>query len=122
MDARTDIFSFGVVLYELLAGRRPFAAHSTTEELHRIIHRSPEPLNEEVPLPLRTIVEKALRKDPAERYQTMRQRSLILAKILSDRENPRYSVSFSPFLPRALPGRSSEIQTKACHENSRSGR
>ena len=72
LDARSDVFSFGVVLYELLSGRRPFSGVSDLEVLQAIIHGAPTPLGDAVPLPLRMVVEKALEKDPAERYQTMR--------------------------------------------------
>ena len=96
MDARTDVFSFGVVLYELLAGRRPFAAGSRTDELNRIIHNSPEPLGQDVPLPLRMIVGKALHKDPAERYQTMRDVVVDLRALLRDRPASGMSVVDRP--------------------------
>ena len=72
LDARSDIFSFGVVLFELLAGRRPFAGDSDVELLSAIIHTSPAPLSDDIPLALRMVVDKALEQDPAERYQTMR--------------------------------------------------
>jgi hypothetical protein len=65
-------FSFAVVLYELLANRRPFQAATNLQTLHTIIEQEPEPLGEDVPVPLRMIVEKALEKDPQERYQSMR--------------------------------------------------
>jgi eukaryotic-like serine/threonine-protein kinase len=73
LDARSDIFSFGIVLYEILGGKRPFTGVSDLELLKTIIHGSPEPLGGEVPLALRNVVEKALEKDPAERYQSMRE-------------------------------------------------
>ncbi|MFN0170021.1 MAG: protein kinase domain-containing protein [Bryobacteraceae bacterium] len=71
LDARSDIFSFGVVLYEALAGRRPFAGATDLEVLQRIIHGTAHPLSEGIPLALRTVVHKALEKDLAKRYQSM---------------------------------------------------
>ena len=71
-DARSDIFSFGVVLYEVLSGRQPFAGASDLEVLQGVQHHTPDPLDGEIPPALRTVVEKALEKDPAERYQSMR--------------------------------------------------
>ena len=71
LDCRSDIFSFGVVLYEALAGQRPFVGGSEVDILHAILHRPPAPLSDEVPLPLRLIVEKALDKEPAHRFQSM---------------------------------------------------
>jgi Tol biopolymer transport system component len=72
LDARSDIFSFGVVLYEALAGRRPFTGATSLDLLQTVIHGKPDPLGEEIPLALRMAVEKALEKDPAERYQSTR--------------------------------------------------
>jgi serine/threonine protein kinase/Tol biopolymer transport system component len=71
LDARSDVFSFGIVLYELLAGRRPFAAANELEVLKEIQHASPPPLPASVPETVQAIVDKALEKAPAERYQTM---------------------------------------------------
>jgi Tol biopolymer transport system component len=71
VDARSDIFSFGAVLYEVLAGRRPFTGASDVDVLHAVVHRAGEPLPEHVPLSLRMVVEKALEKDPADRFQSM---------------------------------------------------
>ena len=71
-DARSDIFSFGLVLYELLSGRRAFTGKTDLEVMQRIIHQPPEPLGEDLPASLRASIEKALEKDPADRYQSMR--------------------------------------------------
>ena len=73
LDARSDIFSFGVVLYEMLSGKRPFGGRTDLEVLKTIIHGESPPLNEEVPEAYRNVVMKALQKSPAERYQSMRE-------------------------------------------------
>jgi eukaryotic-like serine/threonine-protein kinase len=82
LDARSDIFSFGVVLYEVLAGQRPFTGASHPDVLHAILHLAAGPLPEEVPLPLRTIVEKALEKNPADRFQSMRDLVVDLRRVV----------------------------------------
>ena len=71
LDARSDVFSFGIVLYELLAGSRPFAAANDLEVLKAIAHATPAALPDGVPELLRNAVDKALEKEPADRYQTM---------------------------------------------------
>jgi eukaryotic-like serine/threonine-protein kinase len=67
VDHRTDIFSLGVVVYEMLAGQRPFRGTSQVETMHAIINTPPPPLSQ--PPELRDILDKALAKDPKERYQ-----------------------------------------------------
>src|SRR5262245_17639747 len=80
LDARSDIFSFGVVLYELLSGRQPFIGSTELEILRKVQHQTPEPLESSVPATLRMVVEKAMDKDPAERYQTMQELVLDLRR------------------------------------------
>ena len=72
VDARSDIFSFGVVLYEMLCGQRPFNADSDIELLGKIVSSAPAALPEHLPIGLRMIVEKALEKEPGDRYQSAR--------------------------------------------------
>ncbi len=72
LDIRSDVFSFGIVLYEMVAGHAPFSGSNGLELLQTIIHGKPRPLGDEIPATLRMIVGKALEKNPAERYQSMR--------------------------------------------------
>ena len=80
VDHRTDIFSFGCMLYETAAGARPFGGGSTVDILHRIIHEEPPPLpaTARFPAELQRIIRKCLAKDPGERYQSMKEVALDL--------------------------------------------
>ena len=69
VDARSDIFSFGAVLYEILAGRRPFAGNTTSDVIAAILRDDPSPLGG--PPALERVVMRCLAKKPADRYQTM---------------------------------------------------
>jgi Tol biopolymer transport system component/tRNA A-37 threonylcarbamoyl transferase component Bud32 len=82
LDARSDIFSFGIVLYEIVADRRPFAGPSSVDVLHAILHAPPPPLPDAVPEAVRLLVSKALEKDPADRYQSMRELIVDLRRAL----------------------------------------
>ena len=70
-DARSDIFSFGSVLYEMVTGRRAFRGDSNMSTLAAIINQEPAPLGAEVPHDLEKIVARCLRKDLARRFQHM---------------------------------------------------
>ena len=82
IDERSDIFSFGVVLYEMLAGRRPFVGASDIELIRSVVHGTAKPLEVDVPSRLRDVVDKALAQDPSERYQTMRDLVVDLKRVL----------------------------------------
>ncbi len=76
VDHRTDLFAAGAVLYEMLAGRPPFAAATMAETAERILNHEPEALarfNYAVPADVDAVVRKALAKDPAFRYQAARE-------------------------------------------------
>ena len=84
IDGRSDLFSLGVVLYQLLTGVRPFEADSMVSLAHRIAREEPKPidtLRRDVPPALRRIVERCLRKQPDKRFQTGREAADALSKV-----------------------------------------
>jgi serine/threonine-protein kinase len=100
VDARTDIFSFGVLIYEMIAGRLPFEGSNTNEILASILSdKEPSPLARyarEVPAELERIVSKALRKDREQRYQTARD-------LLIDLHSLKDRLQFEAELERSAP-------------------
>jgi serine/threonine protein kinase len=84
IDQRSDIFSFGCVLYEAATGRQPFIGDSIVDTLHKIIH-TPAPLirdfNADAPNDLQRIVRRCLAKDPEERYQTIKDVAIELKEL-----------------------------------------
>src|SRR5438132_893084 len=86
VDARADIFSTGVLLYEMLAGAWPFRGKTTVDVRHAVIHDQPKPLAEVRPGPtparLQQILDKAMAKDPRDRYQKISELRDELRKVL----------------------------------------
>jgi eukaryotic-like serine/threonine-protein kinase len=107
VDERTDIFSFGVVLYEMIAGKPPFAGENAMDVISSILQREPAPLQQFVPgvsPDLERIVTKALKKDRDERYQTAKD-------LLVDLKEIKLELEFQNKLERtAPPNRDSHTQ------------
>ncbi|MBI4470830.1 MAG: protein kinase, partial [Acidobacteria bacterium] len=88
-DQRTDLFSLGVVLYEMTTGRLPFSGASTSETIDKIVHAQPEALarfNYTLAPRLEQIIRKCLEKEPDRRYQSARDLSIDLKNLKRDQE------------------------------------
>ena len=99
LDARSDLFSLGAVLYEMVTGRQPFAADSAAMTISAIVSREPAPLarySRAVPPELERIVTKVLQKDREQRYQTARD-------LLIDLRRLKHHLDFEEELERSSP-------------------
>jgi Tol biopolymer transport system component len=87
VDHRSDIFSFGCLLYEAATGARPFVADSAVETMHKILHDKPVPVEERnpnAPGELRRVIRRCLAKSPDQRVQSMKDVALELREIVDE--------------------------------------
>ncbi|MGH9968891.1 MAG: protein kinase domain-containing protein [Pyrinomonadaceae bacterium] len=109
VDARTDIFSLGVVLYETVAGRAPFVGETPSDVIVSLLDKEPVPLSSylpEVPTELQRIVDKSLRKETEERYQTSKE-------LFVDLQRLRQKFEIESHLERSAPPEASGGATRA---------
>jgi eukaryotic-like serine/threonine-protein kinase len=105
VDTRSDVFSFGALLYEMATGRRAFAGGSTAEVLAALMKEQPKAASEMVPdLPkeLDRLIQRCLRKEPERRFQHMLDAKLELEQIKEDSETGRTTAVMQPRSRRRL--------------------
>ncbi|MDX1645047.1 MAG: tetratricopeptide repeat protein, partial [Thermoanaerobaculia bacterium] len=111
VDARTDLFSLGAVLYEMATGRKAFTGDSTAAIFDAILNREPTAvpqINPNAPFELEQVIRKALTKDAALRYQTAADLAADLKRLLQQGDSSRStSPSFAPVAQPASPQPSS---------------
>ncbi len=105
VDARSDIFSFGSLLYEMVTGERAFRGDSNMATLAAIINQEPAPLGVEVPQDLRKAITRCLRKDPSRRWQNMADLKVALEELKEESDSGKLAsgTGLQPVRPKGKP-------------------
>ena len=109
VGAQSDIFSFGIVLYEMVTGQRAFTGDNALDVIGAILHKEPTPLNQlspDLPHDIARIINKTLRKDPEARYQTA-------GDLLTDLKDAKQELEFQDKLERTVAPQSERPRTQA---------
>ncbi len=108
VGTQSDIFSFGLVLYEMITGQRAFTGENALDVIGAILHKEPTPLNQlqpDLPHEIERIINKTLRKDPEARYQTA-------GDLLTDLKDVRQDLQFKNQLERTVAPNNDSPATK----------
>jgi Tol biopolymer transport system component len=96
VDSRSDVFSFGSVLYEMAAGQRAFPGGSKLSSLSAVLYKDPQPASRaaaEVPAELDRIISRCLKKDPERRWQTMADVKVALEELRDELDSSNFAVA-----------------------------
>src|SRR5205823_1824760 len=99
IDQRSDIFSFGCILYEAVTGKKPFEGDSIVKSLHMVIYESAQPiseLNSSAPADLQRIVRRCLARDPDARYQSIKEVAIELKDLRRELESAGVDTTVPP--------------------------
>src|SRR5262249_36769697 len=99
IDQRSDIFSFGCILFEAATGKKPFEGDSVVKSLHMVIYEPAPPLaelNSSSPPELQRIVRRCLAKDPDDRYQSIKEVAIELKELRRELEGAAIDTTVSP--------------------------
>jgi len=103
VDTRSDVFSFGSVLYEMATGQRAFAGGSKLSSLSAVLYKDPPPASQavaEIPPELDRIISRCLKKDPERRWQTMADVKVALEELREEMDSSNVALSSPPHGPR----------------------
>jgi len=109
VDQRSDIFSFGCILYEAATGRRPFEGDSAIDTLHKIIYSTAPPITEfnpDAPQDLQRMIRRCLAKDQEKRYQTIRD-------VANDLEDLCREIDIDSYAGRSVPRKEASTASMA---------